>query len=492
MTRSSRLATAINVAAGVALLLAATGAPAQNAVRGKQLYETRLNPVYYSCSDGTFCHGPNPAQGMRNISRATNPSAILSAISSVTQMRQLTGYVTSNDAADIAAYIQNPAAATAATIATTATSLAFGATQVGTSNTAPVPATITITNTGGGNLVISAVNRSGTNAADFAATGTCAAAAPVTVAPGATCTLSARFTPSAAGTRTATMTLASNAATNPAIALAGTGSAVPVPSVNLSANTLAFPTQTVGTTSAARQLTLTNSGSAALTVTQVATSPNPEFAATSNCVGTINAGASCTIGVTFTPTAAGTRSGSLTITSNAPGSPNAVALSGSSVLTATPIATIASTSVAFPATAVGVMQTAQATTLTNTGNAALQIASVTLGGANPSDFRMGAGTTCAVGSLAVGANCRIEVQFQPQSAGSKSATVTVVHNGPGGATAVTVTGMAAGASGGGAASSSALAPSNVGGAGALAPAQAIALALSLLVAAALRRRLARR
>lgn len=490
MTKTNRLSTAFNVAIGSVALCAASSALAQNAVRGKQLYESKINPVYLSCADEASCHGVNPLLDRNNIRKGTNPNTILAGINSVPLMSPLKGLVTTTDAADIAAYIANPAAASAPMISASATSLAFGATQIGTNNAAPIPASVTLTNTGAGSLTITAINKSGTNAADFTATGTCAAGA--TVAPGASCTLSATFVPSAAGTRTATLTVASNAASNPAIALSGTGSALPVPSVNLSRTSVAFATTTVGTTSAAQQVTLTNSGTAALSITQVAPSPSPEFGATSNCVGTINAGASCTINLTFAPTAAGNRTGSLAITSNAATSPNSIALSGTSVLTASPIATVQSSAVSFPMTSVGVMSSALGTTLTNSGNAPLQITAVSLGGANAADFRMGSANTCVVGSIAVGASCRVEVAFQPRSAGTKNAVVTVAHNATGGSTAVAVSGTAAGTTSNATGSSSALAPSNIGGTGSVSLAQLAALALTLLLVPALRRRLARR
>lgn len=497
MTTRIRLATAVNVALGSALLLAGSNAFAQNAVRGKQLYESFLNPVYtFSCSENTQCHGPNPLTNMNKIRNGVDPNKIISAISSVGKMGPLKGFVTNTDAADMAAYIANPAAATAPAISASATALAFGATQVAASNTAPVPASVTLTNTGAGTLTITAINKSGTNAGDFTPTGTCVGAS-VTVAPGASCTLSATFTPSATGTRTATLTVASNAASNPAISLSGTGSAVPVPSVALSRTAVAFSTQTVGTTSAAQTVTLTNNGTGALTITQVATAPNPEFSSTSTCVGTINPGASCSISVTFAPTAAGSRSGSLTITSNAAGSPNTVALSGTSVLTASPICTVQSNAVAFPMTTVGVMSSGLSTTITNTGNAALQITGVSISGANASDFRLAAGNTCAVGTVAAGGSCQLQVAFQPQSAGSKSAVVTITHNASGGATSVNVSGSAAtpaavGSTGGTIGTSSALAPSNVGGVGSVSLEHLAALALTLLLVPTLRRRLARR
>jgi len=498
MKTRTKVATTFKVAMGSALVLAASSTLAQNAVTGKQLYETPRNPSYLSCSEATQCHGTNIAQNKNKIRNGTDPNKIISALNSVPLMNPIKGYLTLAQATDIAAYIANPAAATSApVISASGTSLTFGTTLVGSTAATSNPTNVTLTNTGSGNLTISAITKSGTNAAEFSPSGSCVSATAVTIAPGGNCTLSATFTPSATGARTATLTVASNAATNPAITLSGTGSSVPVPAVTLSRSAVAFATQTISTTSAAQTVTLTNSGSAALSVTQVSTMPTPEFASTSNCVGTINPGASCTISMTFTPSAAGTRSGALTVTSNAASSPNAVTLSGTSVLTPTPIATLQSNTVAFPMTNIGVMASGLSTQLTNTGNAPLQITAVALGGANASEFSFGAANTCVVGTIAVGASCRLEVAFMPQNSGTKSAVVTLSHNAAGGSTTVNVSGTAAtttsnsSSAGGSAGTSSALAPSNVGGAGSLSLAHLIALALTLLLVPALRHRLVR-
>src|SRR5512137_2012373 len=117
MTTRIRLATAVNVALGSALLLAGSNAFAQNAVRGKVLYESFLNPVYtFSCSENTQCHGPNPLANMNKIRNGVDPNKIISALTTVGKMGPLKAYVTNTDAADMAAYIANPAAATAAAI----------------------------------------------------------------------------------------------------------------------------------------------------------------------------------------------------------------------------------------------------------------------------------------------------------------------------------------------------------------------------------------
>jgi hypothetical protein len=98
------------------------------------------------------------------------------------------------------------------------------------------------------------------------------------------------------------------------------------PTLSASPSSLAFGSQNVGTTSGARSVTVSNTGNAAASISSLAASG--EYAQTNTCGSSIAAGASCTVNVTFTPTAAGTRTGAVTITSNAANSPSTIALTG--------------------------------------------------------------------------------------------------------------------------------------------------------------------
>jgi len=176
---------------------------------------------------------------------------------------------------------------------------------------------VTFTNSGTAPLTITNSATTG----DFAQSNNC----PASLAPKLQCVINVTFTPTAVGNRYGSMTLTDNASDSPqTILLSGVGLATPL--VGLSANSLSFAAQSIGTASTAQTLTLTNTGSAALTLTSIVTSG--DYAQTNNCPPTLAAGTNCTINVTFTPTAAGTRSGSLTITDNAPGSPQVLALGG--------------------------------------------------------------------------------------------------------------------------------------------------------------------
>jgi 6-phosphogluconolactonase (cycloisomerase 2 family) len=156
---------------------------------------------------------------------------------------------------------------------------------------------------------------------DFSiATNTCGSS----IAAGANCKVGVTFIPTLTGIRTGTLTFTDSAANSPQIVnLSGTGSSP----VALSATSLTFASATVGTTSTAKTVTLTNHLTTALSISSPAVSG--DFAVASNtCGSAVGAGQKCTIGVTFTPTQVGTRSGSLTISYGAYGSPSVVSLTG--------------------------------------------------------------------------------------------------------------------------------------------------------------------
>src|SRR5260370_152511 len=127
------------------------------------------------------------------------------------------------------------------------------------------------------------------------------------------------------------------------------GTTASAPVVSLSPTSLSFGNHQVNTTSAAQTVTLKNSSNAALTIHSIGLSgPNSgDFHQQNTCPSsssTLAAGASCTISVTFTPTAEGTRSASLAITDNASGSPHSVALSGSGTTASAPVVSLSPTS----------------------------------------------------------------------------------------------------------------------------------------------------
>jgi hypothetical protein len=203
------------------------------------------------------------------------------------------------------------------------TSLNFGKRQTGSPSS---PQTVTLSNTGNVTLNVATVSITGTNPGDFSQTNNCGSS----VSAGNSCAISVTFTPTATGTRTASVTISDSAPDSPqTVSLSGTGENTSTPTVLLSPSSLTFSSQKVGSTSSAQTVTLTNTGTADLTVTGIAASG--DFAETDTCPGTIAAGNSCSINVTFTPTAAGARTGAVTITDNAGTGSQTVSLTGTGV-----------------------------------------------------------------------------------------------------------------------------------------------------------------
>jgi flagellar basal body rod protein FlgF len=163
---------------------------------------------------------------------------------------------------------------------------------------------------------------------DFARTTNCAG----TLTAGNSCTVDVTFTPTTTGARNGSITVTSSAAGSPQnITLSGTGVLAPV--LGLSPGSLTFAGQTVDSTSDPQVVTITaNNGSVTFTSVSTATG---DFARTTNCSGTLTAGNSCTISVTFTPTVTGVRTGSITVTSNGAGSPQTIDLDGTGLDTLT-------------------------------------------------------------------------------------------------------------------------------------------------------------
>ncbi|MEY9936921.1 choice-of-anchor D domain-containing protein [Streptacidiphilus sp. MAP5-52] len=200
--------------------------------------------------------------------------------------------------------------------------LGFGSQATGSTSTAQ---TVTVTNPTSGAASVSSIAATG----DFAQTNTCGGS----IAADGSCTVSVTFSPTATGSRTGSLTVDAGGVTN-TVALSGTGTA-PGPVLGASPAGLTFGDTAVGATASAKAVTITNSGTTSASVSGVSVSG--DFTQTNNC-GTIAVGASCTVNVGFAPTAAGTRTGTLTVTSNANNSPTTVALSGTAADSTTDIA----------------------------------------------------------------------------------------------------------------------------------------------------------
>jgi hypothetical protein len=293
------------------------------------------------------------------------------------------------------------------------TSLTFADRLIGTSST---PQTVTLTNVALP-LTIGSIAVAGTNATDFSQTNTCGSSLP----PSAKCTISVTFMPTQPGPRRATVTITGDTGDfqqGMEIALSGTGAVSSGPNATLSATSMTFGTQLVGTTSA-QSITLSNYGEQPLSVFFTVTSADPDdFPEMNTCESSVAPGATCTISVTFKPKGINARNASLSITDNAPGSPQTIALSGVGT-----VVELNPASLDLGWMPVG-WQSKALTTLTNVGSTTLSITGITITGSSAFSQT----NTCPV-SLGAGASCTITVTFTARERGIFNGTVSISDNG---------------------------------------------------------------
>ena len=312
------------------------------------------------------------------------------------------------------------------------TSLNFGGQTVGTTSSGQ---TVTLTNTGSVALTVGAVAISGADPNDFSSTNTCTAP----VQSNQTCSITVTFKPTATNTRIAALTITDNPATSPqSVTLTGSGGAA-TPALTLSPASLPFANQYVGTTSAGQPITLKNTGTAALSITSVALGgANPgDFAFTNGCGVSLAINATCTLTVTFSPTAMLGRTANLTISDNAAGSPQSVSLSGTGLAA---VVALSPASLTFTAQNVSTTSPSQTVNLQNTGNSALSISSVNLSGTNAGDFSLV--NNCG-NSVAAGSACGLAVSFKPTAAGNRTASLVTSDNAGGSPQTVPLSGTGA-------------------------------------------------
>jgi 6-phosphogluconolactonase (cycloisomerase 2 family) len=300
---------------------------------------------------------------------------------------------------------------------------------------------VTVVNTGDQSLALNSLAVIGADSSDFAATPACQP--PTVLQPNSSCSVSVVFTPSAGGMRQAMLTAVDNAPGSPqSILLTGTGVAA-TPGVTLVPGSLTFPTIAQGTASPPQSATVTSSGSATLQIFSVVLGgSNPaDFTMSSTCSGAFAINANCSIGVTFTPQAAGLRSATITITDNASNSPQALQISGTATSSppTNPAVSLGTTALSFPEVTQGTISAPQKVTLTSSGGATLHISSVVAGGANPAEFSL---TNGCSGAYVVNSTCSLGVSFAPQAPGSHSARLTITDDAPNSPQSITLNGTA--------------------------------------------------
>jgi len=296
----------------------------------------------------------------------------------------------------------------------------FDMVVMGTTSEAPFD----ITNTGTGTSGPVAVTVTG---ADFTVTtNTCAGS----LAPGAHCTANVRFAPAALGAKTGTLTATASPGGTASATLKGTG--IAPGALTIMPTSSSFGSLAPGATSAPVTFTVSNTGQATSGVLAASIVGSTDFQITTNgCDGkSLPAAGTCTVVVTFTPAAAGSRSGTLRVTAS-PGGTASAALTGTG---ARPAVLSASASAHdFGDLETGVASAATTITITNTGD----VASGTLALTNSASSEITATNGCT-GTLAAGASCTIMATFKPSTGGARSGSLSLAAS-PGGTVAITLT-----------------------------------------------------
>jgi sugar lactone lactonase YvrE len=274
------------------------------------------------------------------------------------------------------------------------------------------PQTVMLSNNGDGPLTIEAIGATG----DFKPLPHC----PTILLPGLTCSIGVAFAPHAAGAQNGALVVTDDANSAPgsqqSVRLTGIGHQ---PIASLSASVLT-PGVNLGS-STSNSVTVTNTGDGALTIRAIGIAGGGarDYSQSTNCVRTIQPGASCAITINFMPHGYGARWATLTLYDDGAGGAQAIALHGTGTA---PRPLLSSGYLNFGGDAVGNPSVPQSIVLFNAGNGALSIGGIGLTGG---DYQMG--TSCGP-ALAAGASCRITVTFVPQVTGPRAGLITITDS----------------------------------------------------------------
>jgi Right handed beta helix region/Transmembrane protein 131-like N-terminal/Abnormal spindle-like microcephaly-assoc'd, ASPM-SPD-2-Hydin len=305
-------------------------------------------------------------------------------------------------------------------------SLSFAPQVIGTSS-APQYTALSSTGTTGFQITSFQIS------SEFSATTSCPALGQpggfAGVATGTSCTYTVSFTPTATpapsgyipiGPLTGVLTVNGTNGSSLVVALSGTALQQNA-DASLSTGYLQYAVQPVGTSSAPQPVILTNLGGPALSISSIIASQ--QFSETDNCPSSLAGGASCTINVTFTPTATGNVNGTLTIIDNSTyyfytRSPQTVTLNGQG---GTANANPSLSGINFGNQVLNTSSSPINATLSNSGNLPLTVNSI----ASSGDFAQtnNCGTT-----LAPSASCVITITFSPTALGARTGNVTISDN----------------------------------------------------------------
>lgn len=351
--------------------------------------------------------------GMSGLSFPSNIGAGQSATFSVqftpTSTTGATGSITFNDNAGTSPQsltLTGSALSSGSTLAAYPGSLSFANIAVGNSSAQ----TVTLTNSGSAAITINQVSTTGS---DFRTSGI---SAGQTIAAGKTASFSASYAPTTSTTVSGSITIASTA-TNGALSVPLVGTATQG-ALSASPSSVGFGSVAVNS-SASTTVTLSNTGTAAVSISGGSISGSG-FSMGTLAAQTLNPGQSASFSVKFAPTAAVGASGSISVSSSAPGSPLAIALSGTGAQAQLSASTL---SVSFGTVSVG-NSNSQPITFTNSGNATLTFSQVSVSGTGFSETGLSTAS-----SIAAGGSLTFNAAFTPASSAPASGSITLATNG---------------------------------------------------------------
>jgi hypothetical protein len=256
----------------------------------------------------------------------------------------------------------------------------------------------------------------------------------------ASCKIAVTFAPTANGLISGAVTISDGTSFTPQLVpLSGTGAGGSTAPLSFTPNTVTFTSQTAGTVSTAKTVTVKNTSTSSLTLSGITWSGDFSAAGrgTTPCAASLVlvAGASCTLSVTFAPALGtiGTINGSIVLADTAPVSQQILDVKGTAVL---PLTFTPTTLTFAAAQTVATASAAQTVTLTN--NLATTLNPVIVGSG---DFAAAAGgITPCTGTLAAHAKCTFSVTFTPSAVGTRASAVTVTDTANPSVETLTVTG----------------------------------------------------
>src|SRR6267378_2443309 len=340
----------------------------------------------------------------------------------------LTGTLTvqgSDGAAPAVVNLSATAVAATPQISLSSASIPFGTVGIGSTGNM----NLTVSNTGSADLTVSVISVAG---AQFSVSGI---TTPRTIVAGQSAVVGLSFQPTAAGAAAATLSITSNDPVNPTttVALAGTGSSATFGQLQANPASVSFGSVSTGS-NATKPIVLSNTGTTAVQISSIAASGTGFSVNGITVPFTLNAAATVTLNAVFAPTATGSASGSVTVTSNATNSPLTISLTGTGAQSLQATISLTPSSANFGSVTVG-STNSQTIRIGNTGNGVLTITQASVTGTGFST----SGLTLPL-SINPGQTSTFNAQYQPSAAGTASGSITIVSNAATSPSVVSLTG----------------------------------------------------